>query len=128
MTVSEALLEIRNDPMFQLRPYPEALVTVGSIRLITGQGDSCLVVTVLPTYPSELAMAGVNGEVTAEVSFRPGNVRPEVKIVNSSLSEFEAATSWALSRWELRGVASEADGARVDRRYECRIEFKVAYD
>ncbi len=125
MTVSEVLIELKNDPLFELRPFPDALVTIDSIKEITHNGGSQFVIAVMPVYPMQMARAGLSGDVVAELLFNPGAEKPEVRILRSSQREFEEPVVWALARWTLKMVASVEQGSPSVSRYECHVQFRM---
>ena len=125
MTVAEVLLEMRNDPLFELRfDYGES-VQVDYIKPIGAQESTKLILGKLPEYPFEMAAAAIAGDVTARIVFKKDSVEPEIRIVKSRHREFDEATTWALSKWRINPGTPPVANSADTLEFECRIKFTL---
>jgi TonB family protein len=127
MTVAEVYAEMRHDPLFQLRAHEEGSVHLDFLNETGKQVRSTIVLGSLPDYPAELANAGITGTVLVRITFVTDSAKPKIEILKSSQPEFNEATIWAISKWELK-AASPSIEASAPRAFECRISFKLADD
>jgi hypothetical protein len=122
MKVSEIMVELRNDPLFELRSEPDCSVHLESVKEVTASDGTAFVFGRLPEYPMEMAGARLDGQVTATIKFSGDSKQAEVKVTKSSQREFEEPTIWALSKWELYSTTGVLD--RRDRVFECHLVFR----
>jgi len=122
MKVSEVMVELRNDPLFELRMQPGCVVRIEAVMELSASDGTVFAFGRLPEYPPDLARAGLDGEVTAILRFSGTSRQPLVSVSKSSQREFEEPTIWALSKWELLSVAKDIE--LKERVFECHVVFR----
>ena len=79
----------------------------------------------LPAYPSEMARAGITGEVTARVVVgKDGRVR-NVVLTNSSQREFEAGVVAAIKLWRFCELPEARNADLKGLIVDCVLQFSL---
>jgi hypothetical protein len=123
MKVSEVMIEIRNDPLFELRSESGASVHVDSIVGLADQNGATVILGKLPEYPYEMARAGVTGDITVRLEFKSNSKRPMIHVLRASQRELEGPTIWALSKWELTTNLPQRESITKAKEFECHLVF-----
>lgn len=125
MTVSAVIEKMKRDPKFLFQPCYGERVQLDGIRELHSLQNFQPIEVPLPAYPSEMARAGIAGEIILRFVVNADGSTGETSIMRSSHQEFEPAAKEAVSRWRFSRLSQGDVRTETPAVLECRLVFEI---